>query len=394
MNYMHTYNDTLCDDLFEDCTSNMEVYNTALEAVDVSDQFDVQFTEVDDEKAKSDASGSNEIQKQNWFKSLISKIRTFVKNAIGNIKIVLNRLGNKIRLKKSTKMSEKVSKLNDTSKEIHVTMSKQDMNLLSMGAKKDISSAIVDCVDRFYDLSGSKEDVSTIKKNSVAGIFPGLSSTGTLKTEQNAGGSGKFKMRVNPIVVKRYLDNAVGARGARMLTANKKITTPADMRGLKFRVPNVIGTVASWEAMGAKVIGVPLSELFTGLQNGLVDAEENPYAQIESSGFYQVQDYIMETKHQYNALYTFINEAFWQSLPAELQQVLLDANAAAWGYYNASTDADDDRIREVCRNAGVTIVPEEEIDIDAFKALIQEKVLDSDVSKDWAEGGWEYIQSL
>ena len=192
----------------------------------------------------------------------------------------------------------------------------------------------------------------------------------------------------------RYLDNAVGARGARMLTANKKITTPADMRGLKFRVPNVIGTVASWEAMGAKVIGVPLSELFTGLQNGLVDAEENPYAQIESSGFYQVQDYIMETKHQYNALYTFINEAFWQSLPAELQQVLLDANAAAWGYYNASTDADDDRIREVCRNAGVTIVPEEEIDIDAFKALIQEKVLDSDVSKDWAEGGWEYIQSL
>ena len=209
MNYMHISSNTLCDDLFEDCAPSMEVYNAAIESVDVSDQFDVQFTEVDDEKVKSDASGSNEIQKQNWFKSLISKIRTFVKNAIGNIKIVLNRLGNKIRLKKSTKMGEKVSKLNDTSKEIHVTMSKQDMNLLSMGAKKDISSAIADCIDRFYDLSGSKEEVSTIKKNSVAGIFPGLSSTGTLKTEQNAGGSGKFKMRINPIVVKRYLDNAV-----------------------------------------------------------------------------------------------------------------------------------------------------------------------------------------
>lgn len=209
MNYMHISSSTLCDDLFEDCTPSMEVYNAAIEAVDVSDQFDVQFTEVDDEKVKSDASGSNEIQKQNWFKSLISKIRAFVKNAIGNIKIVLNRLGNKIRLRKSVKMGEKVSKLNDTSKEIHVTMSKQDMNLLSMGAKKDISSAIVDCIDRFYDLAGSKEEVSTIKKNSVAGIFPGLSSTGTLKTEQNSGGSGKFKMRVDPIKVKRYLDNAV-----------------------------------------------------------------------------------------------------------------------------------------------------------------------------------------
>lgn len=209
MNYMHISSNTLCDDLFEDCAPSMEVYSTAIEAVDVSDQFDVQFTEVDDEKAKSDASGSNEIQKQNWFKSLISKIQAFVKNAIGNIKIVLNRLGNKIRLRKSVKMGEKVSKLNDTSKEIHVTMSKQDMNLLSMGAKKDISSAIVDCIDRFYDISGSKEEVSTIKKNSVAGIFPGLSSTGTLKTEQNAGGSGKFKMRVDPVKVKRYLDNAV-----------------------------------------------------------------------------------------------------------------------------------------------------------------------------------------
>lgn len=206
---MHISSSTLCDDLFEDCAPSMEVYNAAIESVDVSDQFDVQFTEVDDEKAKSDASGSNEIQKQNWFKSLISKIRAFVKTAIGNIKIVLNRLGNKIRLRKSVKMGEKVSKLNDTSKEIHVTMSKQDMNLLSMGAKKDIPSAIVDCIDRFYDLSGSKEEVSTIKKNSVAGIFPGLSSTGTLKTEQNAGGSGKFKMRVDPIKVKRYLDNAV-----------------------------------------------------------------------------------------------------------------------------------------------------------------------------------------
>lgn len=209
MNYMHISSNTLCDDLFEDCAPSMEVYSTAIESVDVSDQFDVQFTEVDDEKAKSDASGSNEIQKQNWFKSLISKIRAFVKNAIGNIKIVLNRLGNKIRLRKSVKMGEKVSKLNDTSKEIHVTMSKQDMNLLGMGAKKDISSAIVDCIDQFYDISGSKEEVSTIKKNSVVGIFPGLSSTGTLKTEQNAGGSGKFKMRVDPIKVKRYLDNAV-----------------------------------------------------------------------------------------------------------------------------------------------------------------------------------------
>lgn len=192
----------------------------------------------------------------------------------------------------------------------------------------------------------------------------------------------------------RYLDNAIGMRGARMLTANKKITGPEGMKGIKFRVPNVLGTVASWEAMGAKVIGVPLSELFTSLQNGLVDAQENPYAQIEANGFYQVQKYIMETKHQYNAMYTYVNEEFWKSLPDDLKQVVLDANKKSFDYFNEKTDSDDERIKKVCLDAGCTIVPEKDIDIAAFKKLIQDKVLNSDVSKDWAKGGWEYIQSL
>lgn len=192
----------------------------------------------------------------------------------------------------------------------------------------------------------------------------------------------------------RFLDNAIGMRGARMLTANKKITGPADMKGLKFRVPNVIGTVASWEAMGAKVVGVPLSELFTGLQNGLVDAQENPYAQIESNGFYQVQKYIMETKHQYNAFYRYINEEFWDSLPEDLKQIILDANKKSWDYYNEETVVNDEKIEQVFLNAGCTIVREEEIDIAAFKKLIEEKVLNSAVSKDWAENGWEIIQNM
>lgn len=193
----------------------------------------------------------------------------------------------------------------------------------------------------------------------------------------------------------RFLD-AVWARGGRMLTGNEAITHPDQMQGIKFRVPNVIGTVTSWEAMGASVMGVPWSELFTSLQNGLVDAQENPYAELESGGFYQVQKYIMETAHQYGPQLIFISEAWYQSLPDDLKQVMQDANTAAAEYFNAGVLADDDRIREVVKAAGCVIVPEEEIDIAAFRAVIEEKVIPqfAEDPENFAEGGWEYIRSL
>lgn len=191
-----------------------------------------------------------------------------------------------------------------------------------------------------------------------------------------------------------FLDSEIGMRGGRMITANKPIRTPDDMKGLKFRVPNVIGTVASWTAMGAKVVGVPLSELFTSLQNGLVDGEENPYAQIDAVGLYQVQKYIMETRHQFNPMVMYVNDEFYNSLPKDLQQVLLDANKKAWDAYNKGILADEDRIREKVKAAGVTIIPASEIDVDAFKKRIEDKVLNSDTAKGWAKDGWKYIQSI
>lgn len=193
----------------------------------------------------------------------------------------------------------------------------------------------------------------------------------------------------------RFL-SSVWPRGARMLTANEKITSPDQLKGVKFRVPNVIGTVTSWQAMGASVMGVPWSELFTSLQSGLVGAQENPYAELETGGFYQVQKYIMETAHQFGPQLIFISESFWQSLPEDMQQVLEDANDAACKLFIAGVDEDDLRIKEVVKNAGCTIVPIEEIDIDAFRAVIEEKVIPQfeQDPENFAPGGWDYIRNL
>ncbi len=193
----------------------------------------------------------------------------------------------------------------------------------------------------------------------------------------------------------RFIDSLVGARGGRMLTANKPVHSPSDMAGLKFRVPNVIGTVASWEAIGATVIGVPWSELFTALQTGLVDAEENPYAELESGAFYQVQSHIMETAHQIGPQLIVVSEDFWQALTPELQQIVNDAVRVGFEYFNAETAANDERIKRKCLDSGNVIIPRDQIDVPAFQKIIREKVIPALVADGQVEeGGWEYIQSL
>lgn len=193
----------------------------------------------------------------------------------------------------------------------------------------------------------------------------------------------------------RFIDSNIGARGGRMLTANKAVYKPSDMAGLKFRVPNVIGTVASWEAIGATVIGVPWSELFTALQTGLVQAEENPYAELESGAFYQVQSHIMETAHQIGPQLIVVSEDFWQALTPELQKVVNDGVKVGFDYYNAETAANDARIRQKCLDSGNVIIPRSEIDIEAFKKIIEEKVIPKlEAEGKVAAGGWKYIQSL
>ena len=210
---------------------------------------------------------------------------------------------------------------------------------------------------------------------------------------------GEQGKKINAIIQDKYgmrfIDSMVGARGGRMLTANKAVYKPEDMKGLKFRVPNVIGTVASWEAIGATVIGVPWSELFTALQTGLVQAEENPYAELESGAFYQVQTHIMETAHQIGPQLVVVSEDFWNALTPELQEVVNAGVKEGFDYFNKETAANDARIRQKCIDSGNIVIPRDEIDIEAFKKIIQEKVIPKlEAEGKVAAGGWDYIQSL
>lgn len=124
-----------------------------------------------------------------------------------------------------------------------------------------------------------------------------------------------------------------GFRGPREMAANRRIESADDLAGLKMRVPNQQIFRQTWETLGASPTPMPSLEVYTGLQQGIIDGAENPLeAQIRSK-YYEAVPYVILTGHV-NAYYTFIfDSAFFNDLPEETQTILIEEGEAAmrWG---------------------------------------------------------------
>ncbi|WP_121629088.1 TRAP transporter substrate-binding protein [Tropicibacter alexandrii] len=172
------------------------------------------------------------------------------------------------------------------------------------------------------------------------------------------------KVQIRPI--------AYFARGARDLTSNRPITSPADLNGLKMRVPNVPLFVDVWKALGANPGPMAFSEVFTSLQNGTIEAQENPLALIRSASFYEVQSHVNLTDHVRSWIYLTIAESTWNKLSEDDQAAVMEAAARAQAYerelFNESLAAD----RAFLEEKGMTFV---EVDAAAFQAAAKDAVL-------------------
>ncbi len=116
----------------------------------------------------------------------------------------------------------------------------------------------------------------------------------------------------------------------RYLTNSKRpVKNINDIKGLKIRVPNNPVFVDTYSAWGANPIPMAWAETFTALQQGVVDGQDNPYVVNATMKFQEVQDYLTEVHYQYSLLPCFIGEKNFQSYPADLQQIVLDASLAA-----------------------------------------------------------------
>lgn len=116
---------------------------------------------------------------------------------------------------------------------------------------------------------------------------------------------------------------ALWENGFRHITNNERpINTPSDLDGLKLRTPKGAWRVKMFQSYGANPTPMAFSEVFTALQTGVIDGQENPYAQIHSAKFQEVQDYLSITGHVYTPAYVLVSDKHFGDLPEDIQQIL------------------------------------------------------------------------
>jgi tripartite ATP-independent transporter DctP family solute receptor len=147
--------------------------------------------------------------------------------------------------------------------------------------------------------------------------------------------NGKLGEKLNEAMIKNGNLRIVGLsrRGARLLTAGKAIPSPAELKGLKLRVPEIKTWVDVWKEMGALPTPVAWPEVFTALQTGVVNGQENPILQIFEGKLYEVQKFVMMTEHISSYFHWVVNEKFYQGLTPANRKIVEEAikGATAWG---------------------------------------------------------------
>jgi TRAP-type transport system periplasmic protein len=152
-------------------------------------------------------------------------------------------------------------------------------------------------------------------------------------------------------------------RTPRQLTANKKVTKPADLDGIKIRVPEIPASIAAWKAMGSTPTPMAFSEVYSSLQTGVIDAQENPIALIESSKLQEVQKYLINTNHVYGYVMLTMSDSTYSKLSKKQQKAVEEAAKEATEYENNIVYEQEKELLEKVKAAGMEVV---DVDTKAF----------------------------
>ncbi len=146
--------------------------------------------------------------------------------------------------------------------------------------------------------------------------------------------------------------------GARDVTSTEKkpVRTPADMKDLKIRVPDAPAYLAFPKALGANPTPIAFAEVYLALQNGTVDAQENPLPTIEAKKFYEVQKNISLTGHIVDSLLTIISPTVWKKLSAEDKKVFEDVMQEAAEKTGREIIASEERLVEEFKKKGNNVI--------------------------------------
>lgn len=157
----------------------------------------------------------------------------------------------------------------------------------------------------------------------------------------------------------------------RNVTCNKDVHKPEDLKGIKIRTMDSELHMEHFNMLGASAIPMSMSEVYTALQQHTIDAQENPYTNIVTSKFYEVQDYVIETRHIYDACPLLVSQKLWDSLNDEQKNILSECVQEAVAKERADVMADDENYKQDVIASGTTINKLSDEERQAFRDAVQ-----------------------
>ncbi|MFC3162973.1 sialic acid TRAP transporter substrate-binding protein SiaP [Ciceribacter thiooxidans] len=182
---------------------------------------------------------------------------------------------------------------------------------------------------------------------------------------------------------------AVSYYGTRHTTSNRPIAKCADMAGLKIRVPDVPAYLAMPRACGANTTPIAFAEVYLALQNGTVEAQENPLTTIEAKKFYEVQKNISLTGHIVDHLNTVVSGMLWAKLSDEDKKIFTEVMQEAAERTTKIIEEREKALVDKFKERGITVT---EVDRSDFEKAVMEKVSFEEFGYDKAD--WEAIRAV
>ena len=175
------------------------------------------------------------------------------------------------------------------------------------------------------------------------------------------------------------------------LRTDGEVMTPADLNGVKLRMPGTDAWQFLGSALGANPVPMAFTEVYTALQTGAIDGQDNPLPTNKDSKFYEVTKQIVLTSHLVDLNYLAISKAVWDGLTPDQQATLQKAADDAAESARQKQLALEDELVQFFKDQGLKVY---EPNVDAFLEKVQKAYLESDFSSTWPEGMVDQINAL
>jgi TRAP-type transport system periplasmic protein len=170
----------------------------------------------------------------------------------------------------------------------------------------------------------------------------------------------------------------------------RPVRTPADLKGIKLRMPGSKEWLFLGETLGATATPLAFGEVYMGLKTGTIDGQDNPLPTVRAAKFYEVTKQLVMTNHLVDSLFIAIASKTWNSLTPAQKQAVKTAAQAATTYNNENRIKEEAQIVDFFKQQGLQVSTP---DVDAFRKSVQEAYAKSDYAKVWPKGMLERINN-